>query len=154
MSKVLSDMELHLLEEGSVAIEVSRFETSSGPRLRVRDLRDSAEIFLDPLELEGLTRIRHGSWVLEESPHDGVDEYSVEAVPGEVFQNEFAMVTVARLETEGQMRLYVRDLASQAEAYLRPVELQELTRLRHRQFADLLDPSELVAAAEPDPDQV
>jgi hypothetical protein len=154
VSKVGNDMGVHVLEEGSVAIEVSRFETSSGPRLRLRDVRESAEIFLDPLELEGLTRMRHGSWVFGPSGDVGDERSFEEAVPGEVFQNEFAMVTVARLETEGRMRLHVRDLASQAEAYLRPIELQELTRLRHRQFADLLDPSELVAAAEPDPDQV
>jgi hypothetical protein len=149
-------METQLYEEGSIAIEVSRFETSSGPRLRLRDLGESTEIFLDPLELEGLTRIRHGGLALGRPSMDDDEEgYSHGGgLSGEVFQNEFAMVTVGRLDRGGRTRLVVRDLASRAEAYLRPVELKELTRLKHRQFAGLLDPSELVAAAEPDPDQV
>jgi hypothetical protein len=155
VSDATIDMETQVFEEGSVAIEVSRFETSSGPRLRLRDLRESTEIFLDPLELEGLTRIRGGGLVLGQTSGDGEEE-AIEAggFPGEVFQNEFAMVTVGWLDRGGRTRLVVRDLASRAEAYLRPVELKELTRLKHRQFAGLLDPSELVAAAEPDPDQV
>jgi hypothetical protein len=32
--------------------------------------------------------------------------------------------------------------------------LQQLTHLKHHELASLLDPSELVASAEPDPDQV
>jgi hypothetical protein len=148
-------METQLYEEGSVAIEVSRFETPSGPRLRLRDLGESTEIFLDPLELEGLTRIRGGGLVLGRPSIDDDDEDShTGGLSEEVFQNEFAMVTVGRLDRGGRARLVVRDLASRAEAYLHPLELKELTRLKHRQFAGLLDPSELVAAAEPDPDQV
>jgi hypothetical protein len=148
-------METQLYEEGSVAIEVSRFETPSGPRLKLRDLGESTEIFLDPLELEGLTRIRGGGLVLGRPSMDDDDEDShAGGLSEEVFQNEFAMVTVGRLDRGGRARLVVRDLASRAEAYLRPLELKELTRLKHRQFAGLLDPSELVAAAEPDPDQV
>jgi hypothetical protein len=148
-------METQLYEEGSVAIEVSRFETPSGPRLRLRDLGESTEIFLDPLELEGLTRIRGGGLVLGRSSFDDEEEGSHgEGVSEEVFQNEFAMVTVGRLDRGGRARLVVKDLASRAEAYLHPLELKELTRLKHRQFSGLLDPSELVAAAEPDPDQV
>jgi hypothetical protein len=148
-------METQLYEEGSVAIEVSRFETPSGPRLRLRDLGESTEIFLDPLELEGLTRIRGGGLVLGRSSIDDDEEdSSAGGLSEEVFQNEFALVTVGRLDRGGRTRLVVRDLASRAEAYLRPLELKELTRLKHRQFAGLLDPSELVAAAEPDPDQV
>lgn len=155
MTTTPKDMETHVLKEGSVAVEVSRFETSSGPRLRLRDLGDRAEIFLDPLELEGLTRIRQGGLVLGGgSAADEGDAPAGGGVAEQLFQNEFAMVAVAKLDSEGRPRLLIRDLASQAEAYLRPVELQELTRLRHRQFAGLLDPSELVAAAEPDPDQV
>jgi hypothetical protein len=150
-------METQLYEEGSVAIEVSRFETPSGPRLRLRDLGESTEIFLDPLELEGLTRIRGGGLTLGRPSFDDDDEEEGShggGVSEEVFQNEFAMVTVGRLDRGGRARLVVRDLASRAEAYLHPLELKELTRLKHRQFSGLLDPSELVAAAEPDPDQV
>jgi hypothetical protein len=148
-------MKTQLYEEGSVAIEVSRFETPSGPRLKLRDLGESTEIFLDPLELEGLTRIRGGGLALGRPSMDDDEEDSFAGgLSEEVFQNEFAMVTVGRLDRGGRTRLVVRDLASRAEAYLRPLELKELTRLKHRQFAGLLDPSELVAAAEPDPDQV
>ncbi len=142
-------------EEGPVAVEVSRFETASGPRLHVRDLSEGGEIFLDPFELEGLTRIRGGALRLGDHTDDyGNGEIQAENVGGEVFKNEFAMVTVGRLEQEGRVRLFIRDLASQAEAHLRPDELQGLTRLSHRQFAALLDPTELVSEAEPDPDQV
>jgi hypothetical protein len=147
-------MKTQLYEEGSVAIEVSRFETPSGPRLKLRDLGESTEIFLDPLELEGLTRIRGGGLVLGRPSMDDDEDSHAGGLSEEVFQNEFAMVTVGRLDRGGRARLVVRDLASRAEAYLRPLELKELTRLKHRQFAGLLDPSELVAAAEPDPDQV
>jgi hypothetical protein len=40
-------------------VEVSRYETESGPRLRIRDLASGNEVFLDPLELESLTRWKH-----------------------------------------------------------------------------------------------
>lgn len=40
-------------------VEVTRFVTGTGPRLRIRDLSSGNEIFLDPVELESLTRLRH-----------------------------------------------------------------------------------------------
>jgi hypothetical protein len=40
-------------------VEVSRYETDSGPRLRITDRATGAEVFLDPLELESLTRWKH-----------------------------------------------------------------------------------------------
>jgi hypothetical protein len=40
-------------------VEVERHETESGPRMRIRDLSTGAEVFLDPLELESLTRWKH-----------------------------------------------------------------------------------------------
>jgi hypothetical protein len=73
---------------------------------------------------------------------------------GEIYQNEFAMVELSRYETESGPRLHIRDLASGAEVFLDPIELESLTRWKHEDFAPLVDPSELVSAAEPDPDQV
>lgn len=72
----------------------------------------------------------------------------------EVFQNEFAMVEVGRFESATGPRLMIRDLASRAEVYLDPIELEGLTRIRHSEFATLLDPSGLLSEGEPDPDQV
>jgi hypothetical protein len=144
-----------LLKDTSATVEVGRFETASGSRLLVRDLESGAEIFLDPIELEGLTRLRES--------RDGplralLGETEALEEPGppelEVLQNEFAMVQIGRVETGAGPRLFIRDLASRAEATLHPSELRGLTRLRHGHLAPLLDPSELVAAMEPDPDQV
>jgi len=73
---------------------------------------------------------------------------------GEIYQNEFAMVELSRYETETGPRLCIRDLASGAVVYLDPVELESLTRWRHDDFAPLVDPSELLVVAEPDPDEV
>lgn len=72
----------------------------------------------------------------------------------QIFQNEFAMVEVGRFETPSGPRLLIRDLASKAEVYLDPIELEGLTRVRHSGFAELLDPSGLLSEGEPDPDQV
>jgi hypothetical protein len=72
----------------------------------------------------------------------------------EIYQNEFAMVEVARYETESGARLRITDLATGAEVYLDPVELESLTRWKHDDFAPLVDPSQLVSSGEPDPDQV
>jgi hypothetical protein len=72
----------------------------------------------------------------------------------EIYQNEFAMVEVTRYETDSGARMHIRDLASGAEVYLDPVELESLTRWKHDDFAPLVDPSDLVGSAEPDPDQV
>jgi hypothetical protein len=84
----------------------------------------------------------------------GPEETAVQAGSPEVYQNEFAMVEVTRFETATGPRLHVRDLSSGNEIFLDPVELEGLTRLRHADFAPLVDPSERVSAPEPDPDQV
>lgn len=73
---------------------------------------------------------------------------------GEIYQNEFAMVEVTRHETESGARMRIRDLATGAEVYLDPLELESLTRWKHEDFAPLIDPSGLVGTGEPDPDQV
>jgi hypothetical protein len=84
----------------------------------------------------------------------GQPEPPVQVGSAEVYQNEFAMVEVSRFETETGPRLCIRDLSSGNEIHLDPVELEGLTRLRHADFAPLVDPSERVSAPEPDPDQV
>lgn len=82
---------------------------------------------------------------------------SDEPVPdgaAEIYRNEFAMVEVARYQTGTGPRLRIRDLASGAQVFLDPVELESLTRWKHGDFAPLVDPGGLVAVAEPDPDEV
>lgn len=72
----------------------------------------------------------------------------------EIYRNEFAMVEVGRFETPSGPRMRIRDMSSGNEVFLDAMELEGLTRARHRDFAPLLDPSDLVSEAEPDPDQV
>lgn len=71
-----------------------------------------------------------------------------------IYRNEFAMVEVGRYETQSGPRLHIRDLSSGSEVFLDPLELEGLTRCRHEHFAPLIDPSGMVGADEPDPDQV
>jgi hypothetical protein len=121
----------------------------------VKDIESGLEIFLDPIELEGLTRLRSSRAESLSSLVAGDDrEEPTPPAELETMQNEFAMVQVGRIRSEDGTRLYIRDLASRAETTLLPIQLQGLTKLRHRQLAPLLDPSDLVAAMEPDPDQV
>ena len=40
-------------------VEVLRDESANGVRLSIRDMSTGALIYLDPLELEGLTRVDH-----------------------------------------------------------------------------------------------
>ncbi|MEA2227299.1 MAG: hypothetical protein QOF29_611 [bacterium] len=153
------------IESRAGAVEVEALRAPSGERLRVRDLRGGAEICLDPIELEGLTRVRHGALAAAlglagnggAAGANGAAAHETEApasVALEVLQNEFAMVAVGRVDVAGGPRLLVRDLASRTEVLLDPGELCTLTGLRHRSFAPMLDPSSLVQAVEPDPDQV
>lgn len=73
---------------------------------------------------------------------------------GEIYQNEFAMVEVERRDSDHGARLCIRDLATGAEVYLDALELEGLTRWKHRDFAELVDPSALQVAGDPDPDEV
>jgi hypothetical protein len=43
-------------------VRVTRYETDTGPRLHILDLSSGAEVFLDPMELEGLTRWKHSDF--------------------------------------------------------------------------------------------
>lgn len=134
-------MEVEVFEDGSASVEVSRFQTPTGTRLVIRDPNKGGEVYLDAIELEGLARA--ASELSEERP-EGM----------EVLKNEFAMVEVGRVETPEGARLLIRDSASGAEVRLNPSDLERLASVRHEYFGPLLDPSELVAEGEPDPDQV
>ena len=54
---IASGMRVYKNEFAMVA--VGHHETSSGSRLHLVDLASGGEVFLDPMELEGLTRARH-----------------------------------------------------------------------------------------------
>lgn len=83
-------------------------------------------------------------------------EAMIEGVTGEpeIYQNEFAMVEIARYWTASGVRLRIRNLSSDDTVYLDPLELEALTRWKHEDFSSLVDPSDLVSSAEPDPDEV
>ena len=150
-------MDREVLREGAVEVEVSEEVTESGPRLRIRSLGGETSLALDPLELEGLTRLPFTPFDPLEGLSGGLGEDLVVAPPGPglaILRNEFAMVGVGVAEGPGGPRLLVRNMASGAEVRLGPAQLERLTRVRHRDLAPLVDPSGLVAEIEPDPDQV
>lgn len=49
-----------ILKSEFAIVQVLLDETANGPRLMIRDLQSGDTIHLDPLELEALTRLRHG----------------------------------------------------------------------------------------------
>jgi hypothetical protein len=55
--------------------------------------------------------------------------------------NEFAVVEVEVKPTYGGTLLFLRDLQTGASITLDALELESLTRLRHADFAPLVDPS-------------
>lgn len=48
-----------LIRNEFAVVEVNLDESANGPRLCIRDVRTGASIYLDPLELEALTRRSH-----------------------------------------------------------------------------------------------
>lgn len=58
-----------------------------------------------------------------------------------VLQNEFAMVEVKKDDSANGVRLLIRDIATGSCVYLDPLELEALTRITHKHFIPLLDPS-------------
>ena len=85
-------------------IEVSTYQTATGPRLRLRrHTPRPAEAYLDPLELEGLTRVRYKPIPLLPPRSDQADA-ATPRTDGTMapLQNEFALVSVgvARVEPE------------------------------------------------------
>jgi hypothetical protein len=137
-------------------VEVSRFETATGPRLRLRKTGAiPMDAYLDPLELEGLTRVRYKPIrVLSAGPSDR-EERRIRASITSVqpLQNEFAMVGVAVTGGgNGEPGLLIRDMNAGQTVLLSPAELEALLRARHMDFAPLIDTSDLVAIPEPDLD--
>lgn len=137
-------------------VEVSKFETSTGARLRLRRAGSAgAEAYLDPLELEGLTRLRSKP-IAVLGPAGAGREHAVRpagAEPVEHLQNEFAMVGVSVSRSNRDAGLIIRDMNAGQTVLLTPQELEALLAARHMDFAPLIDTSDLVAIPEPDIDQ-
>jgi hypothetical protein len=164
-------MDVETMGEGEDEVEISEESTGTGPRLRIRSVGKAVELDLDPIELEGLTRLPFTSFpalgpapgpalgpepgpALGASPDLHQGGVGAQEAGLHILRNEFAMVGVSVTEEPDGPRLRVRDMASGAEILLPPEQLAKLTRLRHRDFAPLVDPSGLAAEEEPDPDQV
>jgi hypothetical protein len=56
-------MEREVLRSEFASVEVARDESANGVRLLVRDLATGNSIYLDPFELETLTRLKHVDFV-------------------------------------------------------------------------------------------
>lgn len=136
-------------------VEVSKFEAATGPRLRLRRVgRGPGEAYLDPLELEGLTRVRHKPIPLL-PPRNSEKELLAGSSPQkmEVLQNEFAMVGVGVARSKTKEGLLIRDMNAGQVVLLTADELESLLRAHHMDFAPLVDTSDLVAIPEPDIDE-
>lgn len=137
-------------------IEVSKYQTATGPRLRLRrHTPRPAEAYLDPLELEGLTRVRYKPISLFPPRPDQADA-TTPRMDGtmEPLQNEFALVSVGVARVGSEEGLMIRDMNAGQTVVLRAQELDALLRARHRDFAPLVDTSDLVAIPEADIDQM
>jgi hypothetical protein len=137
-------------------VDVSKFETATGPRLRLRRAGSAgAEAYLDPLELEGLTRLRYKPIAVlsrtrtdRERPGQPAKAETVEHL-----QNEFAMVGVGISHANSDTRLVITDMTAGQTIFLTSQELEALLAARHMDLAPLIDTSDLVAIPEPDIDQ-
>lgn len=137
-------------------VEVSKFETATGARLRLRRAGSvGAEAYLDPLELEGLTRLRYKPIAVlnrartdRERPGQPAKAETVEHL-----QNEFAMVGVGISHANSDTRLVIMDMTAGQTVVLTSQELEALLAARHMDLAPLIDTSDLVAIPEPDIDQ-
>jgi hypothetical protein len=139
------------------SVEVSRYETATGPRLHLRRaVPPSMETYLDPLELEGLTRVRFKPIALIPGGVPNGPEESARPIPSgqtERLQNEFALVNVGVASAKGGQGLLIRDMNAGQAVVLSPDELEALLAARHRDFAPLIDTSDLVSIPEPDIDE-
>lgn len=150
-------MERRVVRDAEVEVEVTPEETGTGPRLRIHSMGHDTVVDLDPLELEGLTRLPFVVFTALEGASDVVAEAAAFGPPPpgmSILRNEFAMVGVGLVEGPEGSWLHLRDMASGAQIRLGAGHLDRLTRLRHRDLAPLVDPSGLLAQHEPDPDQV
>ncbi|HEV8338577.1 MAG TPA: hypothetical protein VGR25_02835 [bacterium] len=137
-------------------VEVSKFETATGARLRLRRAEPKpVETYLDPLELEGLTRVRYKPIAIlpaREGPSREAGPRAPAAEGMERLQNEFALVDVGIARGIGGV-LLIRDMNAGQAVALTSDEVEALLRARHRDFAPLVDTSDLMALPEPDIDQ-
>ncbi|MCS7236262.1 MAG: hypothetical protein RMM30_09850 [Armatimonadota bacterium] len=136
-------------------VEVSRYETATGVRLHLKAEDGQQEAFLDPLELEALTRARYKPVPsLAIAPGDGAEQaaeaWRAWGDRADWLQNEFALVAVALAGSDG---LLVRDMNAGLVVVLSPAELEALLGVRHMDLAPLVDTSDLVALPEPDIDE-
>ncbi len=134
-------------------VQVSRYETPTGARLRLKGA--AGEAFLDPLELEGLTRVRYKpvpgvAFPSRDDAERAAEAWRACAGRWERLQNEFALVAVAVVGPEG---LLVRDMNAGLAVVLTPQELEALLGIRHMDLAPLVDTSDMVALPEPDLDE-
>jgi hypothetical protein len=136
-------------------VEVSKFETATGPRLHLRRRRPRPlEAYLDPLELEGLTKVRHKPIPLLPAMSERADAGQRQPDTAmEPLQNEFALVSVGVARVGKDEALLIQDLNAGHAVFLRAHELDALLRARHRDFAPLVDTSDLVAIPDTDIDQ-
>lgn len=135
-------------------VEVSRYETPTGVRLRLRH-EEGREVFLDPLELEGLSRVRYKPvpalpLLRKDGAEQAAEIWKSLGSQWERFQNEFALVAVAVVGTQG---LLVRDMNGGLAVVLSSHELEALLKVRHMELAPLVDPSDMVSLPEPDIDE-
>lgn len=139
-------------------VEVSKFETATGARLRLRRLEPKpAEAYLDPLELEALTRVRYKPIPIlpgggKTPPPRDAEAQASRAEGMERLQNEFALVDVGISRGDGEA-LLIRDMNAGQAVALTTEEVEALLRVRHVDFAPLVDTSDLIAIPEPDIDQ-
>ena len=71
------EQERLVLKNEFATVEVARDDTANGSRLLIKDLQSGRQVYLDPLELEALTRAPHSvfaRWLdpdlLEGQPED------------------------------------------------------------------------------------
>lgn len=137
-------------------VEVSKYETATGPRLRLhRGSPSRADAYFDPLELEGLTRVRYKPIaVLPAGAPNGQEEVQRPASERtERLQNEFALVSIGVAQAKGAAGLFIRDMNAGQSVVLSADELEALLLARHRDLAPLIDTSDLVSIPEPDIDE-
>ena len=89
-------------------------------------------MYLDPLELEGLTRVRYKPIPLLPPRSEHADE-TTPRTDGtmEPLQNEFALVSVGVARVGSEEALLIRDMNAGQAVLLRAYELDALLRARH-----------------------
>ena len=51
-----------VLKNEFATVEIAHDETANGSRLLIKDLQTGRQVYLDPLELEALTRVPHSAF--------------------------------------------------------------------------------------------